>query len=319
MGEQAEELNEELEAEATGDELENDAGGSEEPGDTEEPGELPLWQKEDDEPETTEQVDGKGVPIPKYVELKRKLRGEQAQRTAADEENERLKQELAEMRKPKTEVPKRPRAADFDTDEEHEDALDKYEADRLLFLQTATVQSSEEKERVQRRRQQVAAAVDGHYDRAAKLLEDSSINPEVYKKAEDDVKALIDSIIPGAGENVFAGLVETIGEGSEKVLFYAGRNRTGKNEFAAALREDPTGLKAAAYLGRMAERFSGAKGQGSRAPAPATQLKGDGAVSAQASGAKKKWDAAHKKGDVQAAYNIKSEARSKGIDTSGWR
>ena len=294
---------------------------------TEEAG-IPLWMSEeetdlDSSEEDDDEVEGKGegVPVATLVSIKKKLKGKISDR---DTEIEDLKRQLAAKSQTSEApqnlaAPKRPRISDFGTDDEYEDALDQYEEQKLAFQTQYVQHNSSQNEKMQKRQQELSQAVESHYDRAAKLVQNHSISPEVFKQTDMQVRAVIEDVFPKRGEPVFNDLIYYIGEDSEKVLFHIGRNKSKLAEFESLLRRDPTGLKAVAYLNRIAGQVSNTKTHSSRAPKPAAQINGDAPSSAKESALKKKWDAAHKKGNADEARRFKKQARINGIDVNNWR
>jgi hypothetical protein len=262
---------------------------------------------------------GNSVPVATHVKVKHKLKakiGEKDELIATlREENEQLKvQPVAPM---ELNPPKRPRASDFGTDDEFETAMDSYEDQNREFMTKAASHNTVQTQKVQQQENETTQAVDDHYTRAETLVQENSINPDVFKKTDLMVKSIIESVMPKAGEQVFNHLVSLVGDGSEKTMFFLGRNKAAQHEFHSLLAQDKTGLKAALYLGRITERIGGAKNQSSRSPKPATNLQGDVKTSAQGSALYRKWANASGK-DPQKAYNLKKEAKAKGIDTSSW-
>jgi len=87
-----------------------------------------------------------------------------------------------------------------------------------------------------------------------------------------------------------------------------------------SLAEDPSGIQAAIYLGAQKQKLTKPLRKTSQAVKPAPNAKGDVPKSTGASEKKlyKKYKEAHDKGDFQASYNIKKEARQMGLDVSGW-
>jgi len=260
------------------------------------------------------------VPVKTHVLRVQKLKGRVSEKT---EENERQKVEIAALKAQIQTTPtelKRPIAEDFATDEEYHAALDKYQDDR----------SDDRADRRDIRKGQTDAiaqatvkrdkAVVEHYERANKLIENSSVSQENYKKADTIVRDAIESVIPGSGMIVTDHAISILGEGSEKVIYNLGVNKANRLEFIELLREEPQqGLKAIAYLARLQERLIKPKKGTSTARSPATQVKGDGAtVSAKGRAAKKKYDDAHAKGEAQVAYDIKKQAKIDKVDTSPW-
>ena len=114
-------------------------------------------------------------------------------------------------------------------------------------------------------------------------------------------------------------LISVLGDGSEKIMYYLGRNKNALNEFKSLLIDDGTGIKASIFLGKLQQRLLTTKRKTSKAPPPGSDVTGDDAVSTvKASTLLKKRKAAIKKGDLQAAYNVKKQAKLAGVDVSNW-
>ena len=274
--------------------------------------EIPLFMVEDEE---TEPPSGT-VPLGAHVKAKDKLKGKIGER---DEEIERLRKENEDLKKsvkPEIKAVKRPRVSDFDSDEEYEKAMDEWEQNSARNTYETYEQSKKQQEQAARQVAAIKESVDSHYDRAEKLVKEHSISPEVYRKADAEVRAAVATAHENA-DIVTDAFISALGEGSEKALFYVGRNKTALNEFKALLNTDKTGLRVAAFLGEVKARVQGTTKQKSRAPAPSAQLNGESA-SPKGAADKRKYDKAHKSGNTQEAYNIKKNARKAGFDTSKW-
>ena len=129
------------------------------------------WMEEETEDQTSDDDPSQSVPVGKFVSVKKKLRG---QITERDDEIEKLKRENAELTKlkPKPEtVLVRPKKDDFDTDEEFEDALDKYTENRTEETINRSRLEEQKKTDQQKAHQNLTEAVDSHYLRAAELIE----------------------------------------------------------------------------------------------------------------------------------------------------
>jgi len=260
----------------------------------------------------------KQVPVGKFVSVKRKLKGQISDR---DEEIERLKRERDEALKfkPKPEtVLVRPKKDDFDTDDEFYDALDKYNLNRTEETINRTQIEEQRKTEQQKAQQQLIEAVDSHYERAATLIEKSGIKPEIYQAADTTVRKAVEAITPNLGDVIVDQVISILGEGSEKVIYYLGRNQAALNKFQSLLATDKSGMKAAVYLGQEKQRLTNPIKPRSNAPNPATNIKGDEPITGAEARYKKKYDAAHAKKDNQSAYNAKKEARKAGVDVSRW-
>ncbi len=180
--------------------------------------------------------------------------------------------------------------------------------------QISTVQQTEQQRQQQTQFQQ---AVDSHYERAAQLAQKHGIKPEVYQRTDLDVRSAIESIRPGQGDVIADGLIAQLGEGSEKVMYFLGRNPAKLAEFQNQLASDPSGLKAAMFLGSLKASALSPPKRPSNAPKPATQIRGD-TKPVSGSSLHKQYQSADRKGDVQAAYNAKKAAKAQGIDVSQW-
>jgi len=144
--------------------------------------EVEPWMKEDEEQDSDDP--SKQVPVGKFVSVKRKLKGQISDR---EEEIERLKRENAELAKlkPKEEtILERPKRDNFSTDEEFDEAFDEYNQSRTTEAINRTRLEDQRKADQQQVRENLAVAVDGHYERAAALIEKSNIKPEVYQATD---------------------------------------------------------------------------------------------------------------------------------------
>ena len=213
----------------------------------------------------------------------------------------------------------RPKESDFDSLEEFEKALDEYEDKRLdNKLSVAQTQRSINTRQIQAQ-EKLGRDIDAHYERASKLVQDSGISADAYKQADEVVRNAIDAIKPGIGDIIVDQMISLLGEGSEKVFYKLGKNKTLRSELVSLLIEDPNGLKATAFLGEQKAKISHTTKRRSAAPAPASDINGgDTNVSSKERAHKKKYTEAHGKGNLQAAYNAKKAARAAGINTSSW-
>jgi hypothetical protein len=281
--------------------------------------ETDLENGDDDDGEKTiepweEELEEKPVTVNAQIKQRRKFQKREevikAENMALKAENEKLKNSGTQN---KTTLPQE---EDFDTWEEFKEAEGKYTQD-LIKSQINT----ESQKAVDRKIQEsVEKEVGNHYTRVDSFLQESGIKQEIYDKSDETVRQVIEDIIPGGGDNIFEALISKMGEGSEKVTYFIGRN---KAEFQSKLMSDKTGIEAAIYLGRKLEQFnnSSTKKRKSKAPAPASNANGDASVkvvSASGKAFKKKYDALHKSKDTTVAFNVRQEARRAGVDVSSW-
>jgi len=310
-----EELDTNLEEEAPEEEVELDEEGN--------PitPEIEAWMEEEEE------QDSSGVPLGAHIKMKNKLKSRLSDQKAESElEIEKLRAENAALKagtaKPQAQTtsarPKRPRADDFDTDEAYDKAMDVYE-DSLLqnynerAEQTKTIQTTQTQNK-----KALDKAVEDHNERRIKLQEKHGISDEIYNDAELSFRSAIDSVRPGQGDLITDTLIQTMGEGSEKIIFHFKKNKAKMGELISHLVSDQSGLKAVAYLTEQKVNISNTKPRRSAAKKPASEVDGDIPPNAKAGALKRKYDAAHKKGGGQEAYNIKKEAKKMNVDTSSW-
>ena len=274
------------------------------------------WMKTDegDKPE--------GVPTATHIRIKEKLKTRVAEK---DSEIEALKQKIAVLEQgvqrkaqPHKEPLERPKRVDFGNDDAYYEAIDVYQ-DRMLEDRYARLNAQQtQKSRQKRAMQTVEQSVDAHYERAAKLLEETGISDELYKNADISVRKAVSDVLGTGGDAITDQLIATIGEGSEKVLYYVGNNRTALDRFRSLLSSDPTGLQAAMFLGEQKNRLNKPGRMQSTAPAPSRELPGGDVPVVGAGELQKRYNTAVKKGDINGQINAKLDARRNGVDTSAW-
>lgn len=235
-------------------------------------------------------------------------------------ENERLKQ--GSQAAPVQGVKPRPKRADFeesdDPDGAYIDALTDWKVDQNNAKQQASQATAATQQRQTQFQQEVEKAVDQHCERAAQLAEKSGIAPDTYRSAELRVRQMIDGLFPSGGDVITDGLIATLGEGSEKVFYNLGVNSSRLAKLQGLLMEDKNGLKAATYLGKLSEQLSSPQKRKTKAPKPAPKVEGDKGSADQFASLKRKWKAAHEKGDTSAAFKIRREAKKAGAKVTNW-
>jgi hypothetical protein len=287
------------------------------------PEDEPKDEDPEDEPKDEDPEDDKKVSVRKHIQMKQKLKRRASEK---EEEAEKLRQENEELKRklrdtaPDIAIKKlvRPVEDDFRTTEEFNSAIEKYEQDLIDQRLALAEKEKDFKAKKDAYIKQRDEAVDRHYDRAAKLIDESKIDPDVYKSVEDRVYTAVEEILPKMGLATVDHFIALMGEGSEKVLYYVGRNKKVFDEFKESLQSDKTGLKTSFFLGKVLEKVNGVKNKKSNAKLPAKDVTGDAKSSRGEVLMLKKYQEAHKKGDRQSAFNIKREARLKGINVRDW-
>lgn len=221
-----------------------------------------------------------------------------------------------------TPVGNKPKRADFfehdDPDEAYLDALSDWKFKNINSKQQAETAANEAKQANQLRQQQINDSVEQHYERAALIAKKANIDVDAYRSAELKVRQMIDSVRPGAGDAIADALIDSIGEGSEKVFYNLGVNNGRLNALKDKIQNDSSGLKAVAYLASLASDLNAPQRRKTTAPKPAKQIKGDNAASASMNAIKRKYDKLHNEGKTQEAFKFKRQAKKDGTDTSTW-
>lgn len=306
-------------------EVEGAETGDEESGKTE----VEPWMQSDEEASDTDghasdekQFSGKDIAAAKH-NLRAKLERKSAKR------EEELLARIEALEGGKTQQPAaqtgtlaKPKREDFDNAEDPDssyfEALSDWKLATNMASQDARAQKAARKAQVEQFEQETNQAVDQHYERAVVLAQKSNITDEMYRTADLRVRQIAEDVFPGAGDAIVNSLIATLGEGSEKVMYNLGVNTKRGDKLRDLLKSDQTGLKAATYLGQLNAEIGSPKKRKTDAPAPAPDVKGDQKIVESHKALKRKYDAAHKRGDSQAAFNARRDARKAGADVSNW-
>ncbi|SDA11175.1 hypothetical protein SAMN03159476_00392 [Pseudomonas sp. NFPP05] len=240
-------------------------------------------------------------------------------------ELEELRAQLEKQRSESVpqQLPTRPKREDFydkdDPDEAYIDALADWKVKEGLAQQHANSQQYEQQRKQLEAQQKISSSVDQHYERAAVLAAASGISTELYQSADRRVREAVQGVFGGeSGEHITNALIASLGEGSEKVLYNLGVSPKRLNELTSKLAQDPSGIQASIYLGRLSAELTSPPRKTSNAPAPAASVLGDANTTDAGKALQRKYLEAHKRGDVQAAFNIRSEAKAAKINVNSW-
>ena len=283
--------------------------------------EVESWMQADDKTP----ADSETVPLSALTKMRGKLKDKIHER---DGELEQLRSEIEALKSGSRQQPQQQRTVARPTREQFDFDDDKYDAamdawyDAKMDSKLASAGSSTaQKEAAMNAQKAVDSAVDAHYQRAAKLATESGITPEVYQNSDLAVRQTIESVMPKMGDSITDALISRLGIGSEKVLYFIGRNQAAQEKLRASLVSDPSGISAALYLGELKSTVATPKKRVSQAPRPGSDINGDvngTGGDKKAKEAKALYLKAHKSGSPQAAYNAKKSAKANGIDVSNW-
>lgn len=281
------------------------------------------WMKGDEEEsDTTENEPDTGkLSDAQAAKIRRKFQG---RLKAEKDESEKLREENAELQrklqaaanaKPAATTTE-PKREQFRTDDEFQKALTIHLLDERDRQRQAENAAAEHKQQVERARTTINQNVEAHYTRRAELAKKSNISEEAMGSAEQAFRQAIDDIRPGMGDAITDGLISMLGKGSEMVIHKLGVSRAAREKAAEALRNDPSGLGLAAYLGELKASLTAPMKRVSNAPEPPPQIQGDKTNNSAHGRLMKEYDAAEKSGDSQRIWNARKALKAKGIDVS---
>ena len=306
---EAEEVETELDESVDADKATDDEGNDQ-----------PAWMSEDsdsqDEGNGERKFTGSDIAAAKR-KLKLKL---ESRNSEVDELKQQLEQMKQQLQQPGSNAQqqgfRKPSRDQFDNAEDPDEAY----LDALTDWKLATkIQQSQGIAQQQQRQRAVEESQNRHYTAAAKLISEHGISEDIYRQADLNFRRGLDEVKPGAGDLIATELIAQLGEGSEKVAFMLGRNRSKMAQLQQALIEDPNGIKASIMLGQMKAEISMPRKNIRQAPAPTRNIQGDASGSGNnAKRMKKQYESFHKNGDGQAAFNARRAAKKAGVDTSNW-
>ena len=297
---------------------------------SEESEELEGWQQTDDD---TSESDQSGFKPNAEAAKKRKqnkaLRGTVKER---DSEIELLRKEMAELKAGNAttaissapQLEPRPKIEDFDYDEERfQDASDDWHDKRIeqkfSSLSASTNQKQAQEQAQAKAMQDQQNSINDHYARAEKLVEQGKVSKDDYRNADTNVRRALESVFPNAGDKTADAIISTLnslGEGSEKVMYQLGRNNNRLNEIIGVAQSDPSGLKLMAHLGKLHSDVQDPKKRRTNAPKPTSKLTGDAAASSNHGTLFKRWSKAT---HPQDRVDLKAKAKAAGEDVSSWK
>ena len=293
---------------------------------------LEAWQQTEAEDTSTDDQQSSGF-VPNSEAAKRRKQNQALKGTVKEQESELdiLRKENEELRAGVTPVikpteptlSKRPDIADYDYDQAKFDtANDEWMDQRLEMkiknLNQSTYQQQEQEQTQLKAQQQQKQAIDDHYARVNKLVESKQVKPDQYKMADTNFRHALESVFPNAGDQNADRIIATLnslGEGSEKVIYSLGRNNKKLNELIGSINADQSGLQMMALLGKLHSEVQDPKKRRTNAPQPASTLSGDVQSKGGRNSLYKQWD---KSKDVQTRVSLKRQARKAGEDVSKW-
>lgn len=290
--------------------------------------ELESWQLTEEAEASDDDKKSGFVPDAGYAakRLKGKLKAKDTEVDELKAKLEALQNGTAPQAQPVSELGPRPTREQFDyNDDAYDAAIDawndkKFDMKLKSHTQTSQADAAQQAQQEAYNKAQ-QKSLDDHYGRALKLVNDGKVSEESYNNADALVRQSLDSLKPGNGNNLANALISTLnslGEGSEKVMYQLGVNPAKMQELKNKLSADPSGLSASAYLGQLQSQVQTPSKRRSQAPKPSANADGEGGSSGREGTFKKAYDKAEKAGDLQGKLNAKRAAKAQKVDTSNW-
>lgn len=308
-------------------ELEAEETETEEAPENGEAEEVESWMQEDVASPSNE-ADSGFKPSPEAAAVRKKLK---AKLNEKDDELEQLKAKIEQLESGQGQpaqqaqsLPPKPKLEDFDYDEaKHDAALDEWYDKKFDAKVSSTLTTKQQKEQQQAQaekfRKSLEDAENAHYGRAEKLVAEGKVSAEKYQQADRAVREGFDRLAPGKGDDIVAQLIKTLnslGDGSEKVMYQLGVNPAKMQEVTNMYASDPTGLSAVAYLGKLQATIQSPVKRKSSAPKPSPELQNGGGGKSPEKAFVDKYKRAGD--DLQKRINIKREAKKAGINLNNY-
>lgn len=282
---------------------------------TESPKEFDLVL-ENDEPASEEQQ----VPARVHIHKLQKIK---AQKREKEDEIKELRDELEQLKTNRVNTPvlqqqnetyvPAPSLSQYDYDEDkYAEAMANYVASKTREETSRQLEEQRNKHSQQQQLASLSKKVEGHIERADDFISKnnaSGLTADMYITAETAVRNSLDPNNSGIVDQIVAHM----GNGSEKVMYYLGRNAGELLRVQQELQQDHSGISALMHLGSLKEKLNQKQSHKvSSAPPPENVLSGD-VSSTVDTNLQKAYEKAAQSGDVQKMVSVKAEARRNGI------
>lgn len=294
--------------------------------------ELNAGSSDDDTDDTEDQeasddfeLELDGEPEPERLKpsaqeaLIHKLTKERKKRQQASSEVDELKAQIAEMQKaqgqrteaktPDAQYPPVPLLYEngVDTPEQYSRAYQKWvdECKRVDATNSQRVQQNDEYAK------SIRTKTEGLAKRAAHFATENKVSidrvADALNRATDEVDGATKI------EGSLAYLLDSVGDGGERVAYYIGTNESALSQIKQLLQDDPNGFKAIAHMTRLAEKLKPKHSKRiSKAPAPDESLRGDGSP-ASSRKLQEAYDKASAGSDLKVMRDIQKRATELGV------
>lgn len=292
--------------------------------------EIESWMQTEDAETSDDEKKGGFQPNAEAATRRKQNKALRGSLKTVEDENTQLLERIAALEagnaphKPEAnQLAPRPTREQFDFDDDKYDAaVDNWNDDKLTRKlderDNLTHNKSQQAQQQKAQQDFVTKNLDSHYEKAQKLIDDGKITEESFRNSDTLVRRSIDNLFKGQGNQMTDAMISTLntlGEGSEKVMYQLGVNPAKMQELSNLLANDPSGLSAMGFLGRMQATITSPNKRRSQTPAPGSKVEGEGGNGGKAGTAQKAYD---KAGTSQERISMKRKAKREGIDTSKW-
>lgn len=178
------------------------------------------------------------------------------------------------------------------------------------YMQAVNSQGQQEVQQTQEKQRQVQRLSESATrlaEQSSQFIKENKLNAD---KATDKIQAGINGLDEALGlEGAALDLLDTIGEGSEKLAYFLGNNSEALSKVKRLMDEDPRGFKANTWLTKSALKLTRKNSNISKAPEPDEPLTGDGST-VTAAKLQAQFD---KETDLTKMMELKRKARAAGI------
>jgi len=292
--------------------------------------EIEGWMQTEDAETSDDEKKGGFVPSHEAASRRKKAKALRGELNDTQDENQQLKEKLAAYEagnapqvQKQDELAPRPTREQFDFDDDAYDAaVDKWndqKFDMKLNAHSQTRETKNQQESQQKAQQETFTKnLDSHYDRAQKLIDEGKITDEAFRNSDKIVRQAMENVFPQNGNRQTDALISalnSLGDDSEKVMYQLGVNPAKLHELQTLLSNDPSGLTAMGYLGKLQAGIKTPKAKNSQAPAPGSHVEGEGGNDGKAGALHKQYTNAK---TVQERITLKRAARQQKVDTRNW-
>lgn len=305
------EAEEQAPAEIVEEQAEQVEAEAEQPEEVEESTDFELALEGEPEPDQQKKPSAEEALLHKLTKQKKRAQAAESEVETLRKEIEALKQSISQPQPMPTAHAGEPKFPDLydpgiDGDRnKYSNAVAKYLADVNQY----NSRHSEAETAQANYKQRIEGMTKSLATRAAKFAAEHKVSVDRVAEALERATGDIDSTtgIDGA----LAYLLDSVGDGSERVAYYIGTNEVAMSQVKAMLKEDPNGLKAIAHMTRLAEKLKPKTTKRiSAAPEPDQPVNGDKAASVSAKALQDQFD---KETDFGKLLEIRKKAKALGV------